>query len=372
MFIISLTPAGMAVTAISILFIKLAGLAATVLLLYYDVDKTNSFIKNICSAGKQTSCDAVLNSKASKLFGFTWGEIGFFYFASSTLFLLFPATDFFARILFLCFATAFAAPYILFSVYYQWKVVKKWCMLCLWVQAVLALEIMWAAFSFPLTSAFSAHTFPAATAVGASILLPVIMWLSLKPLLKNAKERNTYKAAYKRLLYNPDIFESFLAQQQEVAQSYENLGITLGNPDAATTIIKVCNPYCGPCAKAHPELEDVLKHNNDIRLKIIFTATNNEHDRGGIVVKHLLAIAEKNNAEETQQALDDWYMADKKDYNHFAAKYPMNGEVKKQVDKIDAMSKWCKEADILYTSAIFINGKRLPENYSIAELKHIF
>ena len=51
--------------AACIAIIKLAGLAATVLLLIYEIDKTNSFVKNICTAGKQTNCDAVLNSKAA-------------------------------------------------------------------------------------------------------------------------------------------------------------------------------------------------------------------------------------------------------------------------------------------------------------------
>jgi len=30
-----------------------------------------------------------------------------------------------------------ALPYIIFSVYYQWRVAKQWCVLCLAVQALL-------------------------------------------------------------------------------------------------------------------------------------------------------------------------------------------------------------------------------------------
>ncbi|HEY2722735.1 MAG TPA: hypothetical protein VGI82_13465 [Chitinophagaceae bacterium] len=33
----------------------------------------------------------------------------------------------------------FALPYTLFSVYYQWKVAKQWCILCLAVQGLLLL-----------------------------------------------------------------------------------------------------------------------------------------------------------------------------------------------------------------------------------------
>ncbi len=120
-----------------LLLIKLAGIAATTLLLIYEIDKSNAFVKSICTAGKQTNCAAVLQSKASKILGMSWSEAGFFYFASTFLFLLFPGISFMAKICLLSIANCLAAPYILFSVYYQWKVVKQWCPLCLTVQAVL-------------------------------------------------------------------------------------------------------------------------------------------------------------------------------------------------------------------------------------------
>lgn len=140
---------------------------------------------------------------------------------------------------------------------------------------------------------------------------------------------------------------------------------------AANTIIKVCNPYCGPCAKAHPKLEEVIKQNSNIKLKIIFTSRNTGHDPGAVVVKHLLAIAAKGGNDKTQRALDDWYLANKKDYNDFATLYPMNGELKQQDAKIEAMSEWCKQAEITHTPTIFVNGYRLPENYDVEELKYI-
>ena len=88
-------------------------------------------------------------------------------------------------------------------------------------------------------------------------------------------------------------------------------------------------------------------------------------------MKHLLSIETQNNLQQTEKALNDWYLADKKDYDVFAAKYPMNGELKLQNEKIDAMSKWCKEAGIIHTPTLFINGRLLPEAYNISELKNI-
>ena len=357
---------------ISLIFIKLAGVATTVLLLIYEIDKSNNFVKNICTTGNQTNCDAVLNSKASKILGMSWGEAGFFYFAATTIFLLFPGITLPTKIFWLASANIISVPYIFFSVYYQWRVVKQWCPLCLTVLAVLALELTWSVFNF-----WNSLTLPTANVAVISLALlaivtPMIIWFAVKPLLIKLKENSGYKSGYKRLLYSPDIFNGLLQQQKQIAEGYNDLGITIGNPNAAHTIVKVCNPYCGPCARAHPELEEILNHTDNVNIKIIFTATNAAEDKAGKVVKHLLAVASKGNVKHTQQALDEWYMAPQKDYESFAVKYPMNGELKMQDEKIDAMSNWCTKAEIMHTPTIFINNRQLPETYSIEELKHIF
>jgi len=362
------------IAASALTIIKLLGTAITLLLLIYEIDKTNSFIKNICTAGKQSNCDAVLNSEASKILGMSWGEVGFFYFASTSLFLLLPGLNFVSKIPWLAISATLASPYIIFSIYYQWKVVKQWCPLCIAVQLVLAMELAWSILNFWTSRNLQLPVFNTVTlfTLAACLFIPLISWYLLKPVFLAAKTAPGYNAAYKRLLYNPEMFNNLLQQQTAAPDGWQNLGINIGNPNASNTIIKVCNPYCGPCAQAHPVLEEIVKHNNDINVKIIFTATNNANDRSNKPVKHLLAIAEKGNIQKTQQALDDWYMADKKEYETFAARYPMNGELKQQENKIDLMSKWCDGAEIAGTPTIFINGKLLPETYSISELKHLF
>jgi protein-disulfide isomerase len=174
-----------------------------------------------------------------------------------------------------------------------------------------------------------------------------------------------------RLKHNSEIFEGLLVRQREVTQVPEGLGITLGNPQALHTVIKVCNPYCGPCAKAHPLLEELLNENENVLVKIIFMATNEEHNRRAKPVRHLMAISEKNDQRLIKKALDDWYLPEEKDYEVFAAKYPMNGELDRQNEKLAAMEAWCKESQILHTPTIFVDGHELPDLYAIGDLKDI-
>lgn len=118
-------------------------------------------------------------------------------------------------------------------------------------------------------------------------------------------------------------------------------------------------------------LEEIIKTNPNYNVRVIFTASNSANDPRSTVVKHLLAVAANGDAEKTAKALDDWYLAENKDYAKFEAKYPMNGELKQQDAKVEAMKNWCRAAEIAYTPTFFVKGKRLPENYGVEELKNI-
>lgn len=108
-----------------------------------------------------------------------------------------------------------------------------------------------------------------------------------------------------------------------------------------------------------------------MKAKIIFTTPNKPEQPAYKPVSHLLAIAAQNNGDKIiTQALDDWYLDEKKEYEAFAKKYPLNGELKKQGDKMEVMDKWCTHMDIHATPTFFINGYQLPDAYSIEDLKY--
>jgi thiol-disulfide isomerase/thioredoxin len=256
-------------------------------------------------------------------------------------------------------------PYTIFSVYYQSQIVKQWCILCLAVQLLLVLGAVHSLVFYQLQP-LSVIPLP----FFALFFLPALAWFAIKPLLLKLQKAKTEKREHLRLKFNTEIFDTLLKKQKQITEPADGLGILLGNKNAAHELIKVCNPYCGPCSKAHPEIEKLLEQNENLKARIIFTATNDDNDRAAIPVKHLLAVASSKNEAAKKQALDDWYLANKKDYDVFAAKYPINGELQQQDEKVDSMSKWCKTIGIQFTPTIFINGYQLPDAYSIVDLKY--
>lgn len=358
------------IAAIIYTLTTLAGAFVSGLLLWYEVDQYNPGLQQICSSGKKTNCSAILHSKASKIFGVSWSVIGFAYFAGSLLSLLIAGIYDLPVLFIITWLNVIALPYIVFSIYYQAKIARQWCVMCLTVQLILALQFIVALFGGLHTIPVEAITALNIFTIAVCFIIPFFAVHLLLPTLQKAKESKENKIALQRLKHNPQIFEALLAKQKIIAESTDGLGITIGSPSAKHKLIKVCNPYCGPCARAHPAIDELLRNNPEIHFQILFNANGEQNDAKTAPVKHLLAIAEKGNEEVTKQALDDWYLAPKRDYVTFANKYPMNGELKEQNEKIGAMYDWCGKTGITFTPTFFINGYQLPEIYSVVDLKY--
>jgi thiol-disulfide isomerase/thioredoxin len=350
--------------------ILFAGVIVTSLLLWYEIDSNNQLLHKVCTGIVKGNCDAILSGKQSKLLSWlSWSEVGFFYFAGGFLTLLFitPLIDSLSIIGYL---NILALPYTIFSIYYQGRVAKQWCVLCLSVQALLVfggINVIANELLLP-SDQFSVDV------IVKSILLyliPVLLWYALKPYLLKLQEAKNTKREYLRVKFNSEIFDTLLKKQKQIAVSTDGIGIDLGNPNATNTLIKVCNPHCGPCAKAHPKIEKLMEEIPDLKVKVIFTTPNAPDLDAFKVVSHFLAIQDQINSEENiKHALDDWYLADRKDYNQFATKYPMDIDCGKQADKIEAMFGWCSHMEIFATPTIFINGYQLPDAYDIADLQY--
>jgi uncharacterized membrane protein len=349
-------------------FITLAGVFITSLLLWYETDRNNPLLKKVCTGIAKGNCAAILTGKAAKAFHWlSWSEVGFFYFTGALLCMILPGENMLPYISLIALLNLLALPYPVFSVYYQWRVAKQWCVLCLIVQVLLvsgAVNVLvnqlygsWPAIGLPV--------------LAQGLLLyavPVLCWFSIKPFVLKVQRSKNEKREYLRIKFNDEIFETLLRTQPTVTVP-DGLGIDLGAATAKHLLIKVCNPYCGPCSKAHPQMEKLLEEMPDLKAKIIFTGFSGDEAMTKPAM-HLMAIAETSDEGTIKKALDDWYLPAKKDYEAFAGKYPVNGQLQKQDKKIKAMYQWCTDMKVTATPTFFINGYQLPRTYDVADLRY--
>lgn len=348
----------------ALLIIKLMGIGISALLLWHSVDSGNALVKQLCQLNKKTNCDSILRAKAATLGGWvSWSEIGFTYFTGSFLLLLLsfgnPATQ-----TLLVALTSLAIPYTFFSIYYQAYVARQWCTLCLTVQALLWMELLigWNGVeSFSLS--LSVYNL---SLVVLSFLLPVVGWVSIKPIVLKAAKTGALKNDLKRFTGNTQLFQQLLFQQPEIPPVVSNMGtITMGNPAADNVLTMVTNPYCKPCATRHGEITKLLEGNPSVKYQIIFAATNDEKDIRGEFMRHLFSLP----IEKRSPALDAWYAMEEKSLNKWSKQF---GTTDDETTKptVELHQSWCDLAAVSVTPTLYWNGYKLPEVYQIKDLKH--
>lgn len=349
---------------IALLILKIAGLSISTILLWSEVDKKNAALAQFCGGGDHTDCNSVIDS-FSILGLISLGNLAFAYFFAGISLLLF--SSFSATELGLLALVSYSSLAIIpFSLYYQGVKLKKWCRLCLWISGILVVELAVSQF---LLSDLGWPSFGELVLFSFVFLTSVLAWLTLKPYLNAQKELYATKRKLAKVLSNKELFDYFLSTSRQITSNPEGLGIFLKGPTAKFHVLKVCNPYCGPCARTHPLLEQLYEAGN-IDLQIVFVPGGGDEVRIK-TIRHLLGIASQGDLEKTRQALDEWYGQDIKDYEAFAANYPLNGELAKQESKIKAMQDWAEQEQITHTPTIFINGYKLPSTYAVEDLKYV-
>ena len=126
---------------ILLLVAHITGLTFSLLLFGKELNLRTKFTDKLCHLGSNIDCDAITNSRVSKVFGLiTWADIGVVFFSGGLLALfLFPIGNSIGLLTLLSIA---AIPYPIFSIFYQWLKLKKWCVFCLSVQLILITEFL--------------------------------------------------------------------------------------------------------------------------------------------------------------------------------------------------------------------------------------
>lgn len=350
---------------------KTTGLIVSVLLLVQSVDSNNPLIQVLCGGGGKTDCNAILSSKAAQVYdGLTWSEVGYFYFAGTWLLLLFGGGSA-VSLSILAILNFVSLPYTVYSIHYQARVAKKWCLLCCTVQAVLWLEFI------PLViNAYNTHfhfdynTYQVLRLMCICFLSPILFWLIVRPLFFKMQQLKPLKEQLRLFKYNSELFKQVLTAQPHFKQPDQSWSIVLGKAEASNVITMVSNPYCTPCAKTHKLLNDIIDKNDDVQARIVFTAQNTETDQQTQVTRHLMALNALPDKTLVKDALHNWYEQKQKNYDEWAKAYPV-AIIETDYHKLDAQKAWCEMAEVAVTPTMLINGHLLPSNYQLTDLKYM-
>lgn len=356
-------PATVVLMAFTYTVLGLAGAALSSLLLWQELGGGATGVELFCK-GKVTDCNAVLRSAGAKFLGLAWSTVGFVYFWGMTFGLIANGVVEQSALSIVSWFSILALPFTLYSILYQWRVIRRWCRLCLGVQAVLFLQGAIVIFSGWRPAGVRNPWALVSLRLGFGILIPLGFVLFVLPLVDRARGGMAAVKKLGRIKRDPMIYRVLMAGQELFDSDTEGLGLLLGSKNAGHTLIKVCNPYCKHCAAAHRLTMELLRKRADIRVRIIFTGIHEVSP-----VRHFLRLAENGDELLVIEALDGWYSGNR-DYRQLANRYPESEEMlKRQETKIEAMRTWCKKMKIEFTPVYMVDGRRLPGLYGVGDLE---
>ena len=345
---------------------KLAGLFFAVLLAATELGFKLPVAEKLCAISTSDGCEKVLHSKASSITkDIKLADVGVVYFTSVILCMLF--FDF--STVPLAWLSALTLPFVIFSVSYQRFVVKAHCPLCLSVMAMLVVDCI----VYLLLGRYSLI----AVKYLPSAILPVAgvfaiiggFWMLVKQLLaaKQKAEREAYQLH--QLRRHPDRIANAINSLQTEDMGNGTGDIILGSADAKVVVTEVLNPFCGPCGAAVNgimPLLDMFPEGFQVRIRFIGRPEDIDSERAAVAC-HLISYAKTHSQEDVRKALVGWYAS--MAYESWRQRFTTE-DAEACKDSLLEQIAWAQKAEIAYTPTTFVNGKRIPADIRLEDMRY--
>lgn len=260
-------------------------------------------------------------------------------------------------------------PYVLFSVFYQKFIVKRWCPLCLSVMGLILLEALLFLIYPQKDILHIIEVLPTLLILSSSLIFAILTSSVYHRLLQDEEDVFVSKLENMRLKRNPIVLMTVFNVREHMKQ-FSAHSITIGNLRSDTmTITTLLNPKCIPCKEVATEVIRMMKKFParflwQIRFDGIETE---EYHPMNQVQLYLWELCRKEMDDRIKlQIINDWFSRQSPQW--FSKKYPID---KISSDTIADFSIQCHENKLMEISkvpAIWVDGKALPKEYAISDL----
>jgi hypothetical protein len=375
LFFIALLPGICAVISFQPIFLLLSVLSFTGacicgLSVLRSINKSNPMAAKWCIAGNRYDCDEVLESIRFSKHIYP-ADIGLVYFSGLYLFLLISTitSTLSASRGILVVPLSLAWMTSVLSLWYQWRVVRKWCRLCLAISVVLWSQaaVIAASFSGGMALRFHLAEWTTTVVLLAICLLVAASWLFIKPFVVKAEEVDTLRKLVKTWKRDPAVFMALQKKQPRSDVSLLPGEFVLGAADAPVQIMVALSLYCKACQFEYKKLDKILNrfsHKVSIIVRFKYDPSRTHHT---MVLQYMLnKYADGNSLDERRRILRAWF-----EYRDLEKCKIELGDTAGKSDYSDLFrqyQQWFSRNSITRTPTAFINGYRLAEQYLILDL----
>ena len=348
----------------NLLLCKVIGLFLCSVILF-RTDSGSSLLNAFCVTSKHVNCDKILRSPVSSVFQWlSVAEVGSYYFLSTFLLIVFSIigdTELAMTSLVLL-ANVLSLPFTVFFVGYQ-IVRRTWCILCLAVHLTIWLEFL---ILYPLLStSFILGNYPY-TVLLWSFLLPICLWLIIKPLTKRSRINESISQELSSIKKDPKIFRALLdGTDSSIDMNPFPMEVAIGKEDNMHAIL-ILSFSCSVCLEA---FEKTLEFAKDSGKKLIVRfVVPSQEDEGYLMLVWLFSHMLFDSSMKNEDIILFCYRnRGVMNGEHMKLINSLTLDQRREVERLIRYHKsWIQSVfgDHIYTPMIVINGKVIPKIYT--------
>jgi uncharacterized membrane protein len=349
---------------LSLIVLKICGLYVTINLIKESIGIQTVLSEKICKASSFTDCQKVVNSTGNRFIGISLSDLGFLYFAVTFSFVILSSyNNSFWPYIYV--AAILTLPFTIFSVFYQWRILKLWCPLCLIVNLLFLFEfivLFQKNFINPELPSMN-HIINGLGIISSIVCLFYIIkkeWLLGQRFYSLQKRFHSFK--------NNEKIVNIIIENGEPIKDTQSLNqMEIGNLYAENELIAIIGPTCKPCSIIHFELDRLYQYfENHLSIKII--PTFSVHDELSKKVSENMVDILSSNIFEKREIINSWFQIPVKNEVSFE-KWKGSFKVVSNPKVSDEITSWIEINKIDYTPCFILNRKIVYFEYDLKDIK---
>lgn len=345
------------------LILNIVGIFVCAMLMQKQLMGESRYGDRVCNLFNHADCNSILDGPKAKIFGISWSEVGMGYFTASILLItLYPESVGTVSII-----NWIAMFYGVWSIYYQWRIAKSWCVLCVISQIVIWL--------IGIIAIISCISVPLSFNVFSSLLSCIVYGICIMAVhhyaIGYAAEKGRIRAVqkYRALKANNKVFNALIENGVYYETSLEDSSIIFGNAKAKMRVTILSNPHCNPCARMHKHVEKLLRlSGGEICIQYIFSSFHENLEDSS---RYLIFCYFEYGQDEALSKFADWYSKDKFNHKKIVSKNAAHIHTVIIEREMEMHRKWRTRTSLIETPTILVNGYKLPDEYEIEDLAMI-
>ena len=347
------------------LLLNIMGIAVCAMLMQKQLFNESKYGDRVCSLFHHADCNSVLDGPKAKVFGISWSEIGQGFFIANTLLMAILPEHFF----FIAVINWFAMVYGVWSIYYQWKVAKNWCVLCVLVQVIIWLFGILSICICMSKAETLSFSIVGGCYVSIAYLVGIMAVHHFASSYSAEKERINAVQRYRALKANTAVAKALIEKQDYYETTLDDSYVLFGNRDAKMRITILSNPHCNPCARMHERVDKLLDScGDDICVQYIFSSFNEQLEDSS---RYLIYCYDINDIQASRKAFTKWFKGEKANHEDITRKYSVQIHNEKVEEELTKHKEWRQRTKLMATPTILVNGFELPAEYEIEDLTMI-